>query len=84
MNIPVDYDDEVERKANQPVLLDTNQDDEIDVPPRNQNTHQADPNPVRRSMLDNGIEEVRWDLAQVPRKKGLLITTRETSKQKDF
>ena len=84
MNFTVDYDAEVERKATCPTVLDTKHYNKIKVLPHNCNITKVDLNPVRRSMLDNGIEEVRWDFAQVPRKKGLLITTRETSKQKDF
>ena len=33
MNVPVDYDDKVERKANHPTLLVIKQDDEIKVTP---------------------------------------------------
>ena len=31
-------------------------------------------------MLGNGIKEVRWDLARVPRRNGLLGSTRDITK----
>ena len=77
MNVPVYCDDKVECKATHPALLDTNPDNNIEVPPRNWNIPKSDPSPVRRSVLGNGLEEVRWDLAQVPRRKGFWVTARE-------
>ena len=79
MNFTVEYDAGVERKATCPTLLYTKQDNNIKVLPRNWNITKVDPSPMRRSMLENGIEEVRWDLVQVPQQKGILITARETS-----
>ena len=67
MNVPVDYYYKVERKDTHPTPLDTNQDDEIEVPPRNWNIPKSDPNPVRRSVLGSGLKEVRWDSTKLPR-----------------
>ena len=84
MNFTVDYDAGVERKATCPTVLDTKHYNKIKVLPHNFNITKVDPNPVRRSMLDNGIEEVRWDLAQVPRQKRLLILTGKRHNKKSF
>ena len=77
MNDLVDYYKEVERKATHPTLLDTKQDDKIEVPPRNQNIPKANLIPVRRIVLGNGLEEVMWELTKVPRRKGFWRTARE-------
>ena len=77
MNVPVDYDNEVERKATNPALLDIKQDDEIEDPPRNRNISKANQSPVRRGVLESGLEEVRWDLTRVPRRKEFWVTARE-------
>ena len=82
MNIPVDYDDGVERKATHPALLDTKNHNNIMVPSCNRNIPKADPNPVRRSVLGSGLEEVRWDSAQIPRQKGLYRTSKENISDK--
>ena len=79
MNFSVYYGHGVERKATIPTLLYTKQDNNIKDLPRNWNITKVDPSPLRRSMLENGINEVRCDLAQVSRQKGLLITAREMS-----
>ena len=80
MNVPVDYDDEVECKATHPVLLGTKQDKEIKVPPCNRNIPKADPSPVHRSVLGNGFMELRWDLSRVPQKNEFWGSTRDITK----
>ena len=77
MNVPVFYDDKVECKSPHPALLDTKQNDGIKVTPNNQNIPKADPSPVCRSVSGRVIEEVRWHLAQVPRRKGIWVTVKE-------
>ena len=66
MNVPVVYDEEVEQKATHPALLDIKQDNEIKVFPQNRNIPKANPSPVWRSVLECGLEEVRWELTRVP------------------
>ena len=70
INFPVDFVDKVDRKDNHPALLVTNQDDDIEVLPRNHNIPKADPSPVRRTVLGNGLNNFMWDLEQVPRRNG--------------
>ena len=60
MNVTVDHDGKVDRKANHPALLDTKNYDEIVVLPRNQHILKTTPNTVRGSVLGNGLKEVRW------------------------
>ena len=66
MNIPVDYDDEVERKATHPKLLDKVTDYEI--LPRTRNKPKANPSAVHRSVLGNSPlrqKQVSWSHEQV-------------------
>ena len=77
MSVPVDCDYGVDWKATHPTLLGTNQDNEIEVPPQNWNITKSYPSLVRMSVLENGIDEDRWDLARVPRQRGFLGTARE-------
>ena len=58
MNVPMYYDDKVEGKATHPKLLDTKKEDDILVPPCNRN--------ITKTDQKSGLQEVRWDLAQVP------------------
>ena len=82
MNVPVYYDDKVECKSPHPALLDTKQNDGIKVTPNNQTIPKADPSPVCRSVSGRVIEEVRWHLAQVPRRKGIWVTVKENVTKK--
>ena len=59
MNVPVDYDEEVECKANHLTLLDIKQDDKIKVQPQNWNIPKSNPILVRRIVLESVLEEVR-------------------------
>ena len=77
VNVPVYYDNEVEQKANHPALLYIKQDNDIEVPPQNQNIPKANLSPRLRSVLESGIEDVRWELTRVPQKKEFWGTARE-------
>ena len=77
MNVPVGYDDEVYHKATHPVLLETKQYNKIEVPPCNRNIYKANPSLVCRSVLENGIKEVRWDLERVPQRNRFWGSARD-------
>ena len=64
MNVPVEYNDDVERKLTHPALLDKGDDDDVIVPPLDQKQPKAVPKPVRRSVLSvlrDSLKRVKWD-----------------------
>ena len=68
MNVPVEYDDDVERRLTHPALLDKGDDDDVIIPPLDQKQQKAVPKPVRRSVLRDSLKRVKWDPKVVPRK----------------
>ena len=73
MNFPVDYNNKVEPKATHPAVLDTKQDNMIEVLPRNCNIPKDNPSPVHKSVLGGVLKKLRWDLARVSTKRVLWI-----------
>ena len=68
INVPIEYDDNVERRCTHPALLDKGDDDDVIVLPLDQKQQKAVPKPVRRSVLRASLKRVKWDLSVVPSK----------------
>ena len=66
MNVPIEYDDDVERRLTHPALLDKGDDDDVIIPPLDQKQRKAVPEPVRRSVLRDSLKRVKWDPRVVP------------------
>ena len=61
MNVPVEYDDDVECKLTHPALLNKGGNDEVAILPPNRKQPEAVPMPVCRSVLRDSLKRVRWD-----------------------
>jgi len=81
MNVPVEYDDDVERKLTHLALLNKGDDDEVIVLPLTQKQPKAVPKPGRRSVLRDSLKRVKWDLIVVPRKTESSRFDRDSAKQ---
>ena len=81
MNVPIEYDDDVERRLTHPALLDKGDDDDVIIPPLDQKPPTAVPEPVRRSVLRDSLKKVTWDPRVVPRKTESGRFGRDSAKQ---
>ena len=70
MNVPIEYDNDVERRLTHPALLDKGDDEQP----------KAVPEPVRRSVLRDSLKRVKWDPRVVPRKTESARFDRDSSK----
>ena len=80
MNFPVDYNNKVEPKATHPAVLDTKQDNMIEVLPRNCNIPKDNPSPVHKSVLGGVLKKLRWDLARVSQRNGFWGSAQDITK----
>ena len=81
MNVPIEYDDDVERRLTHPALLDKGDDDDVIIPPLDQKQQKAVPKPVRRSVLRDSLKRVKCDPKIVPRKTELGRFGRDSDKR---
>ena len=81
MNVPVEYDDDVDRKLTYQALLDKGDDDDVIVLSLDQKQPKAVPKPVRRSVLRDSLKRVKWDPRVVPRKTESERFGRDSAKQ---
>ncbi len=68
MNVPIEYDDDVECRLTHLALLNKGDDDDVIILPLDQKQREAIPEPVHRSVLRDSMKRVKWDPRVVPRK----------------